>query len=165
MHHAAAVGWHGKLYVLGGYVDGWNPTGEVHEYEPAGDRWRALAPMPTPRGALAAAVFDGKIYAPDEGVRYAMERAARARKPMVIADTQDNPGAGGDSDTTGMLRALVRNGATKAAIGVIVDPASAEAAHRAGAGNTVKLALGGKSGIPGDAGVLAGSVAVEDAGG
>lgn len=95
--------------------------------------------------------FDGKIYTPDDGVRYAMDRAKRASRPMVIADTQDNPGAGGDSDTTGMLRALVRNGATKAAIGVIVDPASAEAAHRAGAGNTVTLALGGKSGIPGDA--------------
>ena len=34
------------------------------------------------------------------------------RKPIIIADTQDNPGAGGDSDTTGMLRALVRNKAT-----------------------------------------------------
>ena len=44
-------------------------------------------------------------------------------KPIVIADTQDNPGAGGDSDTTGMLRALVRNNATSAAIGVIYDPA------------------------------------------
>src|SRR6266481_1087104 len=95
--------------------------------------------------------FDGCIYSPDEGVRHAMELAKRASKPIVIADTQDNPGAGGDSDTTGMLRALVRNGATKAAIGVIVDPASAKAAHAAGVGATVTLALGGKSGIPGDA--------------
>src|ERR1700733_9134326 len=62
--------------------------------------------------------FDGPVYSPDEGVRYAMELARSARKPIVIADTQDNPGAGGDSDTTGMLRALVRNKATKAAIGV-----------------------------------------------
>src|ERR1700716_1210154 len=95
--------------------------------------------------------FDGRIYTPDEGVRYAMELAKHASKPIVIADTQDNPGAGGDSDTTGMLRALVRNNATKAAIGVIYDPASAKAAHAAGAGATVTLALGGKSGIPGDA--------------
>src|SRR5947209_12630081 len=80
-----------------------------------------------------------------------MEWAKRARKPIVIADTQDNPGAGGDSDTTGMLRALVRNGATRAAIGVIVDPASAQAAHAAGQGATIRVALGGKSGIPGDA--------------
>ena len=95
--------------------------------------------------------FDGRIFAPDEGVRYAMELARRARKPIVIADTQDNPGAGGDSDTTGMLRALVRNNATRAAIGVICDPRSAKAAHAAGIGATVTLALGGRSGIPGDA--------------
>jgi microcystin degradation protein MlrC len=95
--------------------------------------------------------FDGRIFTPDEGVRYAMELATRASKPIVIADTQDNPGAGGDSDTTGMLRALVRNNATKAAIGVIVDPESAKAAHAAGPGATIRLALGGKSGISGDA--------------
>jgi microcystin degradation protein MlrC len=95
--------------------------------------------------------FEGRIYTPDEGVRRAMELATRASKPIVIADTQDNPGAGGDSDTTGMLRALVRNNARRAAIGVIYDPASAKAAHEAGVGATVTLALGGKSGIAGDA--------------
>jgi microcystin degradation protein MlrC len=95
--------------------------------------------------------FDGRIYSPDDGVRHAIELAKTANKPIVIADTQDNPGAGGDSDTTGMLRALVRNKATKAAIGVIYDPQSAKAAHDAGVGATVTLALGGKSGIPGDA--------------
>src|SRR5882724_5656995 len=95
--------------------------------------------------------FDGRIFTPDEGVRHAMELATRASKPVIIADTQDNPGAGGDSDTTGMLRALVRNNAKRAAIGMIYDPASAEAAHAAGVGATVTLALGGKSGISGDA--------------
>jgi microcystin degradation protein MlrC len=95
--------------------------------------------------------FDGRIFTPDDGVRFAMDLARSASKPIVIADTQDNPGAGGDSDTTGMLRALVRNSATKAAIGVINDPASAKRAHDAGEGATVTLALGGKSGIPGDA--------------
>jgi len=95
--------------------------------------------------------FDGLIYTPDDGVRLAMELAKTASKPIVIADTQDNPGAGGDSDTTGMLRALVRNNATKAAIGVIYDPQSAKTAHAAGVGATVTIALGGKSGIPGDA--------------
>jgi microcystin degradation protein MlrC len=95
--------------------------------------------------------FDGRIFTPDDGVRFAMDLATRARKPIVIADTQDNPGAGGDSDTTGMLRALVRNNASKAAIGVINDPESAKLAHDAGEGATVMLALGGKSRIPGDA--------------
>ncbi|MGY3489336.1 microcystin degradation protein MlrC [Bradyrhizobium sp. USDA 4011] len=94
--------------------------------------------------------FDGRIYSPDEGVQLAMELAKSASKPIIIADTQDNPGAGGDSDTTGMLRALVRNKAS-AATGVIYDPQSAKAAHAAGVGATVTLELGGKSGIPGDA--------------
>jgi len=94
--------------------------------------------------------FDGRIYSPDEGVRHAMELAKSANKPIIIADTQDNPGAGGDSDTTGMLRALVRNKAS-AATGVIYDPQSAKTAHEAGVGATVTLSLGGKSGIPGDA--------------
>ena len=95
--------------------------------------------------------FDGKIFAPDDGVQYAMSIARTATKPVVIADTQDNPGAGGDSDTTGMLRALVRNDAQRAAIGAIYDPVSAAAAHKAGVGATVTLSLGGKSGISGDA--------------
>jgi microcystin degradation protein MlrC len=93
--------------------------------------------------------FDGRIYSPDEGVQLAMELAKSASKPIIIADTQDNPGAGGDSDTTGMLRALVRNKAS-AATGAIYDPESAKAAHAAGVGATVTLSLGGKSGIPGD---------------
>jgi microcystin degradation protein MlrC len=50
-----------------------------------------------------------------------------------------------------MLRALVRNDAVRAATGVICDPQSAKAAHAAGTGATVTLALGGKSGILGDA--------------
>jgi N-acetylneuraminic acid mutarotase len=62
LHHAAAVGWQGKLYVVGGFVEGWTPTDDVHEYDPASDRWRRLAALPTPRGALAAAVLDGKIH-------------------------------------------------------------------------------------------------------
>ncbi|MGJ4950663.1 M81 family metallopeptidase [Bradyrhizobium sp. HKCCYLS20291] len=107
--------------------------------------------------AIAAVVtghehdFDGRIYTPDEGVRHAMTLAKTATRPIVIADTQDNPGAGGDSDTTGMLRALVRNRASRAAIGMIYDPQAALAAHSAGEGATVTLSLGGRSGIPGDA--------------
>ena len=63
LHHAAAVGLNNKIYLIGGYVDGWMPTDEVHEYDPANNVWRARARMPTPRGALAAAVIDGKIHA------------------------------------------------------------------------------------------------------
>ena len=95
--------------------------------------------------------FEGVLNSPDDGVRRAIEIARTASRPVVIADTQDNPGAGGDSDTTGMLRALVRNDAPRAALGIMVDPEAALAAHAAGAGAEINLALGGRSGIPGDA--------------
>ncbi|WP_274426368.1 M81 family metallopeptidase [Chelativorans sp. YIM 93263] len=95
--------------------------------------------------------FAGRAFSPDEGVREAMRIAQTANRPIIIADTQDNPGAGGNSDTTGMLQALVRNGAERAAIGMMVDPDAAEAAHAAGEGAEIALALGGKSGVAGDA--------------
>ncbi|CAB3625947.1 hypothetical protein LMG26685_00305 [Achromobacter mucicolens] len=94
--------------------------------------------------------FGGKLYTPDEAVQEALRLARDASKPVVIADAQDNPGAGGSSDTTGVLRALIRHDARDTAIGLIVDPAAALAAHRAGAGNTLRIALGGHSGIPHD---------------
>ncbi|MBM3554278.1 MAG: M81 family metallopeptidase, partial [Alphaproteobacteria bacterium] len=49
--------------------------------------------------------FGDELLPPEEAVSRAM--AVRADKPVVIADAQDNPGAGGTSDTTGLLRALV----------------------------------------------------------
>lgn len=95
--------------------------------------------------------YDCPVYEPDEAVRKAMAIAAHASRPVVIADTQDNPGAGGDSNTTGMLRALVNNRAERAAIGLMVDRKAAVAAHAAGEGKEIDIALGGQSGIAGDA--------------
>jgi microcystin degradation protein MlrC len=95
--------------------------------------------------------FDCPVYTPDDAVRRAIALTAHASRPVVIADTQDNPGAGGASDTTGMLRALVRANAQRAALGLMVDASAAKAAHAAGQGATIEIALGGKSNIPGDA--------------
>lgn len=91
------------------------------------------------------------LLEPEEAVRKAMAIAAHASKPVVIADTQDNPGGGANSNTTGMLRALVSCHAEGAAIGLMVDPAAAAAAHAAGVGADLDIALGGQSGVPGDA--------------
>ncbi|MET0185826.1 MAG: M81 family metallopeptidase [Achromobacter sp.] len=87
---------------------------------------------------------------PAEAVGQAQQIAAGASRPVVIADTQDNPGAGGDSNTTGMLRALVDADAQGAAIGLICDPLAVEQATAAGVGQTLTLTLGGQSGVPGD---------------
>ena len=36
-------------------------------YEPAGNRWIAMAPMPTPRHGIGAAVVGAQIYVPGGG--------------------------------------------------------------------------------------------------
>ena len=81
------------------------------------------------------------IFKPNEAVQEAIRQSQVASRPVVIADTQDNPGAGGNSNTTGMLRALVSNQAQDAALGVLFDPEAAEAAHKTGIGKTITLGL------------------------
>jgi microcystin degradation protein MlrC len=90
------------------------------------------------------------FLSPDEAVLEAIAASRAATKPVVIADTQDNPGVGGDSNTMGMVRALLRHRARDAAVGVIWDEQAARAAHRAGVGARIRLALGGGSNVPGD---------------
>jgi microcystin degradation protein MlrC len=103
--------------------------------------------------ALAAAVdarrhdFALQWLLPRDAVQEALPRAHAATKPVVIADTQDNPGAGGDSNTTGMLHALLAEGAGRrfpgrVALGLLFDPEAAAAAHAAGAGATLTLRFG-----------------------
>lgn len=91
------------------------------------------------------------FLAPADAVKRAQALAAGASRPVVIADTQDNPGAGGDANTTGMLRALVDADAQNAALGLFYDPEAVRQATAAGVGNTVRLRLGGQSGVAGDA--------------
>ncbi|MGE0714763.1 MAG: M81 family metallopeptidase [Alphaproteobacteria bacterium] len=99
--------------------------------------------------AEAEEAFAGKLYDPDSVVQEAARLAQGASRPVVIADTQDNPGAGGNSDTTGLLAAMIRNDARNTALGLLWDPASARAAHAAGEGATIRLRLGAVSGVAG----------------
>lgn len=82
-----------------------------------------------------------------DAVAQAIALAAGASQPVVVADTQDNPGAGGDSNTTGMLHALLAQEAGRrfpgrVALGLLYDPAAARAAHEAGLGSEIDLTLG-----------------------
>lgn len=94
------------------------------------------------------AAFDGGYYSPAEAVAEAARLNARGIRPAVIADTQDNPGGGGDGNTAGLLKALVEGKAEDAAFGLYIDPALAEAAHAAGQGATIQATFGGN--WPGD---------------
>ena len=95
------------------------------------------------------ASFAGAVLPADQVVAEAIRLSKDAKKPIVIADTQDNPGAGGHGDTTGMLSELIRQKAEGAILALINDDESAAACHAAGEGATVALSLGGKSdGVP-----------------
>jgi microcystin degradation protein MlrC len=102
-------------------------------------------------GALAGwieakeAEFAGGVLPAAEGVSRAIALARTASGPVVLADTQDNPGGGGHGDTTGLLAELVRQDARGAVLGLINDAESAAACHAAGEGATVPLSLGGRS--------------------
>jgi len=91
--------------------------------------------------------FNFELLSPNEALQRALQNTAD--KPVVLADAQDNPGAGGTSDTTGLLDAMVRNGARQAVIAVIYDPEVADMAHQAGVGSVLETALGAKSGLTG----------------
>jgi len=93
--------------------------------------------------------FAEPMLPPEAAVRRAVEIARGADKPVVLADTQDNPGCGGTADTTGLLEALVRAGAADAALGYLCDAEAATAAHQAGEGAEITLDLGGRSGPDG----------------
>ncbi|WP_421992765.1 M81 family metallopeptidase [Roseococcus sp.] len=89
--------------------------------------------------------FIGGVQDASEAVAEAIRIASGAGKPVVIADTQDNPGGGGHGDTTGLLAELIRQDAQGAVIAPMNDAEAALACHAAGEGATVTLALGGKS--------------------
>jgi microcystin degradation protein MlrC len=78
--------------------------------------------------------WDPGVLPVAQAVALAIERAEQSDKPIIIADTQDNPGAGGDSNTTGVLHELLRQGAGKrfsgrVALGMLYDPDSAAQVH------------------------------------
>lgn len=87
------------------------------------------------------------LLAPAAAVERALALAARSERPVVIADTQDNPGAGADANTTGLLHALRaadagRRLGGRVALGLLADAPAARAAHAAGTGAVLERALG-----------------------
>ncbi len=88
-----------------------------------------------------------ELLLPQVAVGRALSLAGPGRGPVILADTQDNPGAGGDANTTGLLHALraARVGqllAAQVALGLLFDPESAAAACAAGVGARLNLSIG-----------------------
>src|SRR4051795_2282547 len=95
-------------------------------------------------GAFAAQ----RVQPVREAVANAIRIAKTAQKPVVLADSQDNPGAGSPSNTTGIIAELLAQGAEGAIVGIVHDPETASAAHAAGVGAILNAPIGG--GLSGD---------------
>ncbi|WP_067975019.1 M81 family metallopeptidase [Nocardiopsis trehalosi] len=104
------------------------------------------------RDLVAAREADFALDVMDAGeaLDAAAAAVARGAAPVVVADTQDNPGAGGDARTTGLLRALLERDHPRSVLAAMWDPDVVAAAVRAGTGARVEVEFAG-SGVPGDA--------------
>jgi microcystin degradation protein MlrC len=76
--------------------------------------------------------------------------ASTQRGPIVLADTQDNPGAGGNADTTALIKALIEQRVPSVLAGLIFDPTAAALAHDAGIGALLQLNLGAHTAFAGE---------------
>jgi microcystin degradation protein MlrC len=83
-----------------------------------------------------------RLLSPEGAIALAAEAAEGL---VVINDTSDNPGGGAPGDATHLLRAMLAAELEGAAFGCVYDPEVAAGAHRAGAGATIRVRLGGKT--------------------
>ncbi len=85
--------------------------------------------------------FESKTVPVDEGVARALECD---RRPVVIVEAADNIGGGSSADATGVLKALLDAGPSRAVI-VIKDPQAVQEAVRIGICNRYTARIGGKT--------------------
>jgi microcystin degradation protein MlrC len=82
-----------------------------------------------------------------QGKFISLERAIAQAKTIegsvVFTDAADATSSGATGDSNIILKGLREHGYRKRALAQIVDPAAAEAAHRAGVGATIEVTLGG----------------------
>ncbi len=132
------------------------PPADIHDVGPSvtaygGDQARVDQATDRVFEALLAAEPAFAAHRPlpvEEAVQEALRIARSATRPVVLADTQDNPGAGAPSNTTGLVAELLRQKAQRAVVGVFHDPAAAGQAHALGVGGTL-ASLGGHGEGPG----------------
>ena len=62
--------------------------------------------------------FNSKLYLPNQAVKFAKS----SNHPVILADVQDNPGAGAASDNIEILEALISWKVESSLVGMINDP-------------------------------------------
>jgi microcystin degradation protein MlrC len=96
------------------------------------------------------AEFELKSFSIEAALQEIALAPSLAGKPIIVADTQDNPGGGGTSDTTSLLKAVAASPCKRVLAGLMFDPDAAAHAHEAGTGAHIDVALGGHAGTPGE---------------
>ena len=158
---AALEGKDGILSVSLGHGFPWGDTPDV------GARVLVVADGDGAKAEALAAKVGREVWAlretmspPFLSVESAVARIAghRGHKPLVLADTADNPGIGAAGDSTFVLRHLIERGIGGVAIAPFHDRIATELAFEAGLGAIFDVRLGGKhgpaSGVPVDARVM-----------
>ncbi len=80
------------------------------------------------------------------GLDEALDQAQAASEgPVVLADTSDNAGSGGPSDTTFVLRRILERGIDDVVSGFYWDPIAVRFCQEAGEGEGIPLRIGGKA--------------------
>ena len=132
------------------------PASDVTDAGPAVFGYGGAAAVDAALDELAGAIaareqeFALELYGVEEAIAAVRRLRPQRGRPVILADTQDNPGGGGNADTTSLIRALIAAGIDSVLAGVLCDSEAAAAAHEAGRGASVELALGGRSGPPGE---------------
>ena len=133
------------------------PAADVPQCGPAvfayGDDSSAIEKAVQHVAALACereAEFALGTHSIDSALREISFAPAIAGKPTILADTQDNPGGGGTSDTTSLIKALIARRSEPVLAGLMFDPRAAAHAHAAGRGARIELELGAHSGLAGE---------------
>jgi microcystin degradation protein MlrC len=94
--------------------------------------------------------FALELYTVEQAIAEISRSPPPRGRPVILADTQDNPGAGGNADTMSLVKALVASGTRNVLAGVICDPQAAARAHAAGEGASVDIALGARTRTAGE---------------
>ena len=96
----------------------------------------------------AERIYQDKLLEADEAIEIALKSLAKNDKgPVILADVQDNSGAGATSDTTGILADMIAAGVKGGVVAAICDAPLMAQVTLLGAGKSIRSSLGNRFGF------------------
>jgi microcystin degradation protein MlrC len=94
--------------------------------------------------------FALELYSVEAALAEIARQAPVRGRPLILADTQDNPGGGGNADSMSLIKALLAARVRAVLAGIIFDPDAAARAHAVGEGASIDLHVGARSRMQGE---------------